>query len=154
MGTFMDKIHIRFERDTSLQHLEVVVRAPEEDKRARQWMDRLRELTQNTLTVFDEYGNVYALPAPEVVLVSVSGKIVTVHTMNRDFYAKTSLLKLEQELHGFLRISRYELVNLKMVSRYSFSSSGELRLELRDGSCAHVSRRCIPPIRRALAGKE
>lgn len=150
----MDKISVRFERDASLAHMELVVRAPRENEQTRQWMERLTGLTQSVLTVYDEHGSVYTVPALEVVLISVADKTVTVHTLHRDYYVKTSLQRLEHELHGFLRISRYELVNLKMVSRYDFSSAGELRLELRDGSCAHVSRRCIPPIRRALAGKE
>lgn len=150
----MDKINVRFERDAALEHMEVVVRAAREDEQTKQWMERLTELTRSVLIVFDENGSVYTLPTLDVVLVSVSGKTVTVHTLHRDYYTKTTLQRLEQELHGFLRISRYELVNLKMVSRYDFSSSGALRLELRNGSCAHVSRRCIPPIRRALAGRE
>lgn len=152
----MGTIRIRFERDPSLDQMEVVVRAAREDEQVKRWMDRLTELTERSLSLHDEYGRVQTVPVAEVVLVSVSGRTVTVHTRSRNYYAKTTLQRLEQELdpHLFVRISRYELVNLKMVRHYDFTGSGALRLELRTGRSVYASRRCIPTIRRALAGKE
>lgn len=152
----MSKIIIRFEPDASLDHLEVVVRGPQRDEQAEQWLERLKSLTQSTLTVYDQYGNLNTVPASEVVLVSVEGKTLTVRTQHQDYYAKISLQRLEQALeeHSFVRISRYELVNLKMVQRFEFTGSGTLKLELRGGGSTWASRRCIPAIRRKLEGRD
>ena len=54
----------------------------------------------------------------------------------------------------FLRISRFEIVNLNKVLRYDFTLAGTLRLELAGGIETWASRRCIPAIRKRLLGKE
>ena len=53
----------------------------------------------------------------------------------------------------FVRISRYEIVNLEKILKYDFTVAGTLRIELTGGMETWASRRCIPAIRRRLTGK-
>ncbi len=50
----------------------------------------------------------------------------------------------------FLRISRFEIVNLKKVERFDFSIAGELKISLEDDQIVYASRRYIPVIREYL----
>ena len=63
-------------------------------------------------------------------------------------------LKSALDAQRFVRISRYELVNLDMVRKFDFTLGGTLRLELAGGMETWASRRCIPAIRARLKGKE
>ena len=152
----MDKLSVRFERDPSLDHIDVVVRAPEQDAAVTELMDKLSGNPPDTLTVFDCYGNIRSLRAEDIILASVDGKLVNVVTADGSWYTRRTLQSLEEELdpRRFVRISRYELVNIGKVVRFDFTIGGTLRLELMGGMETWASRRCIPAIRRRLTGKE
>ena len=151
----MKKIRVRFECDPSLPDVEVLIRASEEDASVAALMEKLSGETPDTLTVFDGYGNVRTLPEREVILAAVDGKLVNILTADGSWYTRRSLQSLEEALDGrrFVRVSRYELVNLEKVTRYDFTVAGTLRLELAGGRETWASRRCIPAIRQRLKGK-
>ena len=146
---------IRFESDPSLDRVEVVIRAPELDEDVRALMDRLQD-TRGPLGVFDGSGNLRTLTPDEIVSASTEGKLVHVVTTDGSWYTRRTLQSLESSLEGwrFVRISRYELVNLDKVQRYDFTIAGTLRLELVGGMETWASRRCIPDIRKRLLGRE
>lgn len=151
----MKKITVRFEADPTLDGIEVVVRAPEQDGEARALMERLSAQPPETIWAFDGEGNFCALPYGELVLASVDGKLVRLVTEKGSRFTRRTLQSLEEELdpRRFLRISRYEIVNLEKIQRCDFTLAGTLRLELQGGCEAWASRRCIPTIRKRLMGK-
>lgn len=73
-------------------------------------------------------------------------------TSDGSYYLRQTLQGLEEKVDGrrFVRISRYELVNLDRVRRYDFTVAGTLRVELEGGMETWASRRCIPAIRKYL----
>ena len=77
-------------------------------------------------------------------------------TGDGSWYTRQTLQSLENMLdkNHFLRISRFEIVNLNKVLRYDFTLAGTLRLELAGGIETWASRRCIPAIRKRLLGRE
>ena len=54
----------------------------------------------------------------------------------------------------FLRVSRFEIIDLKKVRKYDFTLSGTLRIEFENGMETWASRRYIPLIRKRLSGEE
>lgn len=146
---------IRFEPDPSLDHVEVLIRAPEKDEDVETLMEKLSGHPPETLTVFDENGNLRKLREEEIIRVSVEGKLLNITTEDGSWYLRRTLQSLEADLdpQRFLRISRYELVNLNKVLRYDFTIVGALMLELPGGVQAWASRRCIPAIRSRLLGR-
>ena len=54
----------------------------------------------------------------------------------------------------FVRISRYEIVNLDKIIKYNFTLGGTLRLEFSSGMETWASRRNIPIIRKKLTERE
>lgn len=149
----MKQINIRFERDLSIDTIEILIRASEQDGEVAALMERLIE--KKTIAVYDGKGSICELRTDEIILVIVDGNVLNVITDNGIWYARRTLQSLEEELKGmrFVRISRFELVNLDRVLRYEFVDTKKLRLELECGMETWASRRCIPEIRRRLKGK-
>ena len=136
----MKKLKVRFERDKTLSDIEIVVRADNES-------DQVREIIESLTQRVVEEG--------DIVLLSADGKHVSVTAKSGIYSAKQSLQKVEQILGGdFLRVSRFEIINLKMVSKYDFTIGGTLRIEFKNGMETWASRRYIPLIREKLSGEE
>ena len=151
----MKKVNVRFEPDPSLDHIDVLIRAPEQDKAVTELMERISGHIPDKLTVFDGNGNVRKLDEKNIILASVDGKLVDLITKEGVWYTRQTLQSLEEILdkQKFVRISRYEIVNLEKVIQYDFTVAGTLRIELSGGMETWASRRCIPEIRRRLTGK-
>ena len=150
----MKERRVRFELDPSLEGIEVLIRAPAEDAETAALLELLGA-PPDTVTVFDGSGLIRALAADQIVSASVDGKLVNIVTEDGSWYTRRTLQSLEDALDArrFLRVSRYEIVNLAKVRRYDFTVAGTLRLELAGGMETWASRRCIPEIRRRLKGK-
>ena len=70
-----------------------------------------------------------------------------------EFILRKSLQEAESMLRSsmFLKISRFEIVNLQKVKNFDFTISGTLRIEFEDGSFTWASRRFIPIIKQRLS---
>jgi len=148
----MKKINVRFERDASLKEMEVIIRAPEEDDEVRELIELVSGNREDTLVVLDDSGNAHVIRLWEIISASVNGKQMNIITSDGSYYLRQTLQGLEEKVDSrrFIRISRYELVNLDRVRRYDFTVAGTLRVELEGGMETWASRRCIPAIRKYL----
>ena len=151
----LKKVHIRFEQDASLDHIDVVIRAPDQDDSVTDLINRISARPPDMLTAYDENGNVRKLDQKKIVLASVNGKVVDLITDDGIWHIRQTLQNLEDNLdkQRFVRISRYEMVNVEKILKYDFTVAGTLRIELTGGMETWASRRCIPAIRRRLTGK-
>ncbi len=151
----MRNLNLRFERDPTLDAIEVVIRAPERDETVETLMAKLAAPPPDTVKAFDGSGNMRVIRQEEIILASVEGKLVSLATLGGSWYTRQTLQSLEDTLdkRRFVRISRYELANLDQVLRYDFTIAGTLRIELAGGISTWASRRCIPTIRRRLKGE-
>ena len=151
----LKKIHVRFEQDASLDHIDVVIRAPDQDDSVTDLINRISARPPDMLTAYDENGNVRKLDQKKIVLASVNGKVVDLITDDGIWHIRQTLQNLEDNLdkQRFVRISRYEIVNVEKILKYDFTVAGTLRIELTGGMETWASRRCIPAIRRRLTGK-
>ena len=151
----MKKLKVRFERDKTLSDIEIVVRADNESDQVREIIESLTQREPETLTLLDKTGQTCVVEEGDIVLLSADGKHVSVTAKSGIYSAKQSLQKVEQILGGdFLRVSRFEIINLKMVSKYDFTIGGTLRIEFKNGMETWASRRYIPLIREKLSGEE
>lgn len=152
----MKRINVIFEQDESLGDIDVIVRASANDDEVQSIISRITSSSPETIAVTGESGTLDVVQLSDIVLLSVNDKQVTIITENGRFIARQPLRRIEELLilDRFVRISRYEIVNLTKVVRYDFTLGGSLRIELVGGMETWASRRCIPQIRRRLAGKE
>ena len=151
----MKKIKIRFERDKTLSDIEIVVRASEESSQVKEIIGSLSQNEYVKLTLLDKKGNSCVIDEKDIVFLTAEGKKVSVTANSGVYFAKQSLQNIEQIMsRDFLKISRFEIVNLKMVSKYDFTIGGTLRIEFKNGMETWASRRYIPLIRERLLREE
>ena len=151
----MKKINVRFERDQSTDDIDVVIRAAEKDDQILSLIEKLSTRESVKLTVLDRNNCSCVIDEDEIVFVSADGKNVRITATSGIYCAKQSLQSIEELLsRKFLRVSRFELINLSMVQKYDFTIVGTLRIEFSNGMETWASRRYIPLIRQRLSGEE
>lgn len=151
----MKKINVRFERDKTTDDIDVVIRAAEKDDQIVSLIEKLSTRESVKLTVLDRNNCSCVIDEDEIVFVSADGKNVRITAASGIYCAKQSLQSIEELLsRKFLRVSRFELINLSMVRKYDFTIVGTLRIEFENGMETWASRRYIPMIRERLSGEE
>ena len=151
----MKKINVRFERDKTTDDIDVVIRAAEKDDQIVSLIEKLSTRESVKLTVLDRNNCSCVIEEDEIVFVSADGKNVRITATSGIYRAKQSLQSIEELLsRKFLRVSRFELINLSMVRKYDFTIGGTLRIEFNNGMETWASRRYIPMIRERLSGEE
>ena len=151
----MKKINVRFEADKTIDDVEIVIRAAEKDDQIVSLIEKLSARGSVKLTLLDRNNCSCVIDEEEIVLVSADGKNVRVTATGGIYCAKESLQSIEELLsRKFLRVSRFELINLSMVRKYDFTIGGTLRIEFSNGMETWASRRYIPLIRQRLSGEE
>ena len=151
----MKKLKLRFERDKTLDEIEIIVRAAEKDAQVTALLESLSKDEPVKLTVLDSGNRASVIDEKDIVFVAAEGKLVRVVTTEGIYRAKQSLQSIESILsRTFLRVSRFEIINLKKVRKYDFTLVGTLRIEFNNGMETWASRRYIPVIRERLSGEE
>lgn len=151
----MKNINVRFERDSSLKDIDIVIYADRQDEQVNALIESLSHRVSEKLTVLDRDNCPCVIGEDEIVFVSADGKNVRITAINGIYHAKQSLQSIEELLsRKFLRVSRFELVNLSMVRKYDFTIVGTLRIEFENGMETWASRRYIPLIKQRLSGEE
>ena len=151
----MKKINVRFETDKTTDDVEIVIRASEKDDQIVSLIEKLSIKEASKLTVLDRDNCSCVIEEEDIVFVSADGKNVRITATSGIYRAKQSLQSIEEFLsRKFLRVSRFELINLSMVRKYDFTIGGTLRIEFNNGMETWASRRYIPMIRERLSGEE
>jgi DNA-binding LytR/AlgR family response regulator len=152
----MKRVNVRFEAERGRRDIDILFRASEEDEQVAGLMERVADPLAGILTVSDAGGSAVSLPEERIITLSADNKRLRIKADDGFYWLKTSLQEAERILNPswFLRISRYEIVNLRKVRQFDFSVSGALRIEMEDGAEAWASRRFIPIIRKRLQRKD
>ena len=152
----MKKINIRFEQDKTLDGIDVVIRASEKDVDVDRMIEQLTRSTAKRLTLLDKNDCPCIVDEKDIITVTSNGKQVRVITVKGVFTAKQTMQNVEELIDGrsFLRISRFEIINLMKVRKYEFTIGGTLRVEFEGGMETWASRRYIPIIKEKLTREE
>ncbi|MBQ3331357.1 MAG: LytTR family transcriptional regulator DNA-binding domain-containing protein [Ruminococcus sp.] len=151
----MKKVSVRFERDSSQKDIEIIIRADRQDEQVNTLIESLTYRKPERITVLDRNNCPCVLGEDEIVFVSADGKNVRITALSGIYRAKQSLQSMEKMLsRKFLRVSRFELINLTKVRKYDFTIGGTLRIEFDNGMETWASRRYIPLIKQRLSGEE
>ena len=151
----MKKLKLRFEQDKTLDEIEIVVRAAKKDAQVTALLESFAKVEPIKLTVLDSDNRASVIDEKDIVFVAAEGKLVRVVTTEGIYKAKQSLQSIESILNrSFLRVSRFEIINLKKVRKYDFTLVGTLRVEFDNGMETWASRRYIPLIKERLSGEE
>lgn len=96
----------------------------------------------------------------DIIRVYVEARKVRISTENGVFEFRKSLAWLEQQLNPdrFIRISRFEIVNIRKIASFDFSMAGTVHIRFDDGTVTWAARRYVRAIQQTLervdTGKE
>ena len=98
---------------------------------------------EDTVTVLDPE-EIYRIYAANGKVFAVTGKA--------EYTLRMRLYEVEERFRrsSFVRISNSEIVNLKAVRSFDLSLAGTIRVALKNGETAYVSRRYVGKIKEAL----
>ena len=148
----MKRINVRFEKDKGRDDIDVLFTASEVDGQVAALMNKVADPISAMWEVDDERGSTVTLPEERIVLISADNRKLKVSADDGVYWIKMTLSDIEAALNPsmFLRVSRYDIVNLQKVERFDFSVTGTLRIELVDGRETWASRRFIPAVKERL----
>ena len=152
----MKKINIEFVEDPSQQDINIVITADKKDEEVRELIKKISDPFESTITVYDDKGSAIIIPLEKIYSISSNNRKLKVVTEDGVFEMRSSLQDIEQDLKSpsFIKISRYEIINLLKVKEFDFSVSGTLRIEMNNGLETWASRRSISEIKKRLMRKE
>ena len=146
-------IKVCFIQDDHADEIEVTVKAKEQTEEVERLIRSLRGEDEGALKG-DPISEEEEIDVGEIVIISKSGRYLSVKTVNGEYVLKEPLYKIEERLDKtqFVRISQSEIVNLKFVEGWSFDGGGIIKIELANGISSYTSRRYAVEIRK-LFGK-
>ena len=152
----MKRINVLFKEDPNQQDIDIVITAASEDEQVKELMQKMADPFDSTFTVYDDKGSAIIIPLDKIYSISSNNRKLKVVTEDGVFEMRSSLQDIEQDLRSpsFIKISRYEIINLLKVKKFDFSVSGTLRIEMNNGMQTWASRRNISEIKRRLMRKE
>lgn len=152
----MKKVNVRFETEDNKEDIDVLITASEKDEEVRTLIDRVSDPLSGTLTVYDADGRTLTLAEESIVSLSSSNKKVKILADEGEYELRMSMQDVEKILNprAFIRISRYEIINLRKVEHFDFTVSGTLRIGMSGGRETWASRRSIPQIKERLKGRK
>ncbi|MBR0419505.1 MAG: LytTR family transcriptional regulator DNA-binding domain-containing protein [Erysipelotrichaceae bacterium] len=152
----MKKINIEFAEDPSQQDINIVITADKKDEEVMELIKKISDPFESTITVYDDKGSAIIIPLEKIYSISSNNRKLKVVSEDGVFEMRSSLQDIEQELKSpsFIKISRYEIINLLKVKEFDFSVSGTLRIEMNNGLETWASRRSISEIKKRLMRKE
>jgi DNA-binding LytR/AlgR family response regulator len=148
----MKRVNVRFEEEAKRSDIDVLFTASQMDDQVTALMSRVEDPLVVAWSVRNERGELVTLPEERIVTISVDNRKLRIAADDGVYWLKMTLQDAEKALNPsmFLRVSRYEIVNLRKVRRFDFSITGTLRVEMEDGTDTWASRRFIPVIKERL----
>lgn len=153
------EIKVTFIQDENVEDVEVVVRAAARNEITDRILRSIEETKNGAIYGGAIYGgaitNEKAIDVGEVVIISKSGRYLSVKTIHDEYVLKDPLYKIEERLDQtqFVRISQSEIVNLKFVEGWSLEGGGIIKIELVNGISSYTSRRYAVEIRKLFGNR-
>ena len=148
------KVDIRVEIDPKRSEPRVVIQTAETSELVENLIYAIEQCVEN------EYPQVPVTLGESVVMLNqwdivrlhTENRKLSIHTLKDVFESRSTLQDIEKLLDPdcFVRISRFEIINLKKASGFDFSVAGTIKVYFEDGSETYVARRYVSAIRALL----
>ena len=148
------KARIRLEVDPSCQEQEVIIRAAQQTDLTDRIISTVERCLGNQYPPIAAYqrDTLFFVAQSDIIRVYTENRKLILCTTNGRYELRQPLKDLKERLDPdhFVRISRFEIMNLRKVSGFDFSSTGTIRILFQDGSETWVARRHIHAIQQTL----
>ena len=147
-------VTVRVEEDASIDGIEVIIKAEERSALVEDIVlavERCANDRNPRITVYQ--GNSRkSLSQQDIIRIYTENRKLIVRTVKNEYVARNALRDLEEVLdqESFVRISRFEIVNMTRVEAFDFSLSGTIKITFEDESSTYVARRYVHEIEQKL----
>jgi len=106
------------------------------------------EFTENLYLYNSDPDTVVFLNSEDITRIYSENRKIMVCSEGKNYRSRQTLGELEGRLDSskFIRISRFELVNIRMISGFDLSMAGTIKVSLKDGTETWVARRYVRAI--------
>ena len=147
------EVSVVFKEDSSLNAIQITVSAPERSRQVEELMARLVQKEHSYIDVPSDGGRTVRLRTDSIIRIYSQNRKNYISTADGIIRTSAPINELFTQLGGgFLRISRFEIINLDKAVYLDFSIVGELKIKLEGDQMVFASRRYIPVIRDYLKG--
>ena len=141
--------------DEAFEKLTVIIKNRENNEDVEGVINAIQSYANNQKPMIQAYfkGSVVMLPQRKIFRIYIVNRKILIQTSERLYEVRKNLRDLEEMLdsESFIRISQSEILNLKRVKNFDFSSTGTIEVELENGEKTYVSRRRVKEIKAALS---
>lgn len=101
---------------------------------------------------FAKDGTMHLLMPDDIIRVFIEGGIVMAQTAEGTYELRQRLLEAMERLsaHGFVRVSRTELINLRRAKWLDMSFNGIIMMQMESGVRVRITKQCLKNIKRRL----
>ena len=150
-----NKINVRVEVDPGMEETQVVIRTGERTEAIENMIKAIEQCEDTEglkVTVYDG-DRAVLLDKADIIRVYIENRMLTVRAESGDYSSRLSLRDFEEMLDSdiFVRISRFEVVNLRKVTGFDMSMSGTIGITFEGGGETWVARRCVKNIQEKLS---
>lgn len=155
-------IDIRIEIDPKCHDPVILIRTDQKTQTVEDIIHMIEACTDSSYLLITGYrdSEMELLSQRDIVRVYVEARKVRIRTIDGIYDSRKPLSFLETVLNTdrFIRISRFEIVNIRKISRFDFGMAGTVHILFDDGSVSWAARRYVRAIQQALnrieTGKE
>ena len=155
-------IDIRIEIDPKCHDPVILIRTDQKTQTVEDIIHMIEACTDSNYPLITGYrdSEMELLSQRDIVRVYVEARKVRIRTIDGIYDSRKPLSFLETVLNTdrFIRISRFEIVNIRKISRFDFGMAGTVHILFDDGSVSWAARRYVRAIQQALnrieTGKE
>lgn len=136
--------------DENLDESLVKIYAPSYNEDVENIKRSLESTNINMLVAFKDY-EIYLLEYEEIIRCISKNKGVFIESKNGEYKSRMRLYELYERFDNkFIKISRYEIINIDYVKKLDLSFKGTIAVEFKNGSISYVSRRYLKEFKKAL----
>lgn len=148
------KVKIRIEIDSGFTTPEIIIRTDQQTELVNRIVSAIGQCAENDINRIRVYdGNAaHLLDQEEILRVYTELRKLVVCSSRGTFEARGTLQNMEKLLDAerFVRISRFEIINMEKVTGFDVSVSGTIRVLFEDGSFTWAARRYVHTIENKL----
>ena len=147
-------VEIKIQIDPQCHDPVILIRTDRKTQRVEDIVYAIETCTDSSFPLITGYrdNEMELLSQRDIIRVYVEARKVRICTDEGIFDSKKTLTWLETVLNTerFIRISRFEIVNIRKIARFDFSITGTVHIVFEDGSVTWVARRYVHAIQQAL----
>ena len=141
--------------DEAIETLTVIIKNRERNDDVEGVINAIQTYADKKQPMIQAYfkGSVVMLPQRQIFRVYIVNRKIMIQTSERLYEVRKNLRDLEEVLdqESFIRIFQSEILNIKRVKNFDFSSTGTIGVELENGEKTYVSRRRVKEIKAVLS---